>query len=66
MILETKALGPKVILNGCPASKVKVSLDTTGKRKIKLANGQEMSTYPLYGEWLIYPYRVLGRQAQEG
>ena len=58
VFLDTKASELKVILNGCLANKIKVSLDTTGNRKIKLASGQEMSTHPLYGVRLIYPHRV--------
>ena len=66
MSLDNKALKLNVILNGCPANKIKVSLDTTGNGKIKLASGQEMSTHPLYGVRLMYPQRVSGRKAKEG
>ena len=58
--LDTKELELKFILNGCLASKIKVSLDTTGNGKIKLDSGQEISTHPLYGVRIIYPHRVSG------
>ena len=65
MSLDTKASELKVLLNGCPANKINVSLDTTGN-KIKLLSDQEMSTHPLYGVRLMYPHGVSGRQDEEG